>query len=207
MRLGRVKFEISYVVDLDNAEMVKLAECFICDDIAELGNFVISPTLEYCEDRSLKESDIPSSLQEDAADESMLDLDYNFYIDGASRGNPGKAAIGVVVTDEHGTEITKIKEYIGETTNNVAEYKALICALEFAVDNMIQYTNIFSDSELLVKQISGAYKVKDAKLKLLHTEAKKLIKELTSFRITHVKREFNKEADKLCNEVLDEQGG
>lgn len=127
---------------------------------------------------------------------------YTFHIDGGSRGNPGIASIGIVISVNNEI-VDTISKYIGETTNNVAEYKALIEALDYAWYNKITKVKIFSDSELMVKQINGEYKVKDNKLKLLYANVKELIKELKEFEIVHIKREFNKEADKLCNEALD----
>ena len=132
--------------------------------------------------------------------------DNNFciaHIDGASRGNPGIAAIGIHITDQTGTVIKTHNEYIGITTNNVAEYTAAIKALEIIKKLGFNSVELYSDSELLVKQLKGEYKVKHETLIPLHTQIKFLIKNLASFKITHVFRENNKEADKLANVALD----
>jgi ribonuclease HI len=128
-------------------------------------------------------------------------------IDGGSRGNPGPASYGVVVRDPKGEIIARLKKYIGRTTNNVAEYYGLIAALDYAQANNIRALRIESDSELLVKQMRGQYKVKSADLKPLFERAKKMSQSLASFRIDHVYREQNAEADALANEAMDEVSG
>lgn len=126
-----------------------------------------------------------------------------FYIDGASRGNPGKAAIGVVIMNGDGHPIDEIKRYIGETTNNMAEYQALIEALTEGKRLKGREIHVFSDSELLVRQINGVYKVKDSKLLDLYKEAKRLISGFKEFKIDHIVREKNSQADSLANQALD----
>lgn len=126
-----------------------------------------------------------------------------FYIDGASRGNPGKAAIGVVILNADGHVIDGLKRYIGETTNNMAEYQALIEALTEGKRLGGKVVQIFSDSELMVRQINGVYKVKDSKLLDLYKEAKRLISGFTDFKIDHITRDKNSKADSLANEALD----
>lgn len=123
------------------------------------------------------------------------------YIDGASRGNPGHSSVGIVIYN--GDNLVKeISEYIGEKTNNYAEYTALIKALEYCIDENYKKIEIKSDSELVVKQIKNEYKVKDVDLKQLFEMSKLLIDKFENFKITHVKREENKKADKLANEAL-----
>jgi ribonuclease HI len=128
-------------------------------------------------------------------------------IDGGSRGNPGPAAYGVVIRDPRGEIVARLKKYIGRTTNNVAEYYGLIAALDYAQSNNIRSLRIESDSELLVKQMRGQYKVKSADLQPLFERAKKMSHSLASFRINHVYREQNREADALANEAMDEVSG
>jgi ribonuclease HI len=123
-------------------------------------------------------------------------------IDGAARGNPGPASYAVVVSED-GQIIEREKGCLGETTNNVAEYTGLLKALEKAIARKAQDVLIRSDSELLVKQMSGEYRVKNEKLKTLYEEAVSLKRQLPSVRISHVRREENAEADRLCNEALD----
>jgi len=125
-------------------------------------------------------------------------------IDGGSRGNPGPAAYGVVIRDPRGEIVARLKKYIGRTTNNVAEYYGLIAALDYAQSNSIRALQVESDSELLVKQMRGQYKVKSADLQPLFERAKKMSQSFASFQIRHVYREQNREADALANEAMDE---
>jgi ribonuclease HI len=128
------------------------------------------------------------------------------YTDGAARGNPGPAGIGVVIQNDKGEVIQEISGFLGQATNNVAEYTALTTALEKAVALNAQEVQLFTDSELIVKQIKGEYRVKNEGLKPLYQKAKGLIQQLGSFTITHVPREKNKEADRLANRGIDEEG-
>lgn len=132
---------------------------------------------------------------------------YRINIDGGSRGNPGPAAYGVFVRDAHGETVAKLKKYIGRMTNNVAEYYGLIAALDYAQSNNIRALRVESDSELLVKQMRGQYKVKSEDLQPLFERARKMSQGFESFRIDHVYREQNREADALANEALDETAG
>jgi ribonuclease HI len=128
-------------------------------------------------------------------------------IDGGSRGNPGPAAYGVVMRDGRGEPVAKLKKYIGRSTNNVAEYYGLIAAMDYAQSHGVRAIRVESDSELLVKQMRGLYKVKSADLQPLFERAKKMSQAFESFRIEHVYREQNREADALVNEALDETEG
>jgi ribonuclease HI len=128
-------------------------------------------------------------------------------IDGAARGNPGPASYGVVIRDGRGQIVAKLKKYIGRMTNNVAEYYGLIAALDYAQTHGVRALRIESDSELMVKQMRGVYKVKSADLQPLFERAKKMSQGFESFRIEHVYREQNREADALANEALDETSG
>ena len=132
---------------------------------------------------------------------------YQANVDGGSRGNPGPAAYGVVVRDPRGEIVARLKKYIGKNTNNVAEYFGLIAALDYAQNHGIRALRIESDSELMVKQMRGQYKVKSEELKPLFERAKKMSQMFESFRISHVYREQNKEADALVNQALDETSG
>ena len=122
--------------------------------------------------------------------------------DGASRNNPGAAAIGATIKDEQGRLITSISRSIGITTNNQAEYRAIIAALEEAVRLGATEADISMDSQLVVNQISGTYRVKKASLKPLHQQVKQLLSLLEGFTITHVPRQQNAEADNLANRAL-----
>ena len=125
------------------------------------------------------------------------------HIDGGARGNPGPAGYGVVLQDEVGRKVATLSEYLGHQTNNFAEYQGLIGALEYAIEHGPKALKVVSDSELLVRQIQGIYKVKNATLKDLHGRAKELIGQLEWFSISHALREHNREADRLANEAMD----
>lgn len=126
------------------------------------------------------------------------------HIDGASRGNPGPAGIGIAIFDPVGGLRERIHESIGEATNNVAEYRALLAALDRALALGIQELEVRSDSELLVRQLQGKYQVKHPGLKPLFAAARERIARLRRFRIQHVPREQNAEADALANQGIDE---
>jgi ribonuclease HI len=127
-------------------------------------------------------------------------------IDGASRGNPGPASYAVVIRDPSAKIILELAKNIGRETNNVAEYYALLAALDYATSHNISALRIRSDSELLVRQMQGRYKVKSADLKPLHERASKMAKQLGYFAIEHVRRELNRDADALANVALDQAG-
>lgn len=128
------------------------------------------------------------------------------YCDGASSGNPGKAGIGVVIHLPGGGKSYRISEYIGITTNNVAEYSALIRGLEKARSLGLRKIRVFMDSELLVNQLSGVYRVKNRNLKPLYEKARALLRYFENYTISHVRREMNKEADSLAKGAI-EKGG
>jgi ribonuclease HI len=129
------------------------------------------------------------------------------HSDGGARGNPGPAGYGVVIQDESGRKVAALSEYLGHQTNNFAEYQGLIAALEYAVKNGPKALKLISDSELLVRQIKGIYKVKNAVLQDLHGRAKELIAQLDWFSIGHALRQHNQEADRLANEAMDKGMG
>ena len=125
------------------------------------------------------------------------------HIDGGSRGNPGPAGYGVHIERADGT-IVELKEQVGVATNNVAEYRGLLAALAWAASHGIAQLHVRSDSLLLVKQMRGEYKVKHAGLRPLWQEARDLAKQIREVQFEHVRREFNKDADRLANEAMDE---
>lgn len=125
-------------------------------------------------------------------------------IDGGARGNPGPAAYGVVVRDSKGNIVTELGEYLGLQTNNFAEYSGLLAVLEYAQKENVSALKVFSDSELLVKQMKGLYKVKSPGLVPLFERARSLSRRLQYFSIEHVRRERNREADRMVNQVLDQ---
>ena len=124
-------------------------------------------------------------------------------IDGGSRGNPGPAGYGARIEREDGS-IVELKEALSLATNNVAEYSGLLAALRWAVDQGIRTLHIRSDSELLVKQMKGQYRVKNEGLQPLYAEAVSLVRRVGKVTFQHVRREFNKDADRLANEAMDE---
>jgi len=125
------------------------------------------------------------------------------YTDGGARGNPGPSGYGVVIKDDSGRRVAALSEYLGHQTNNFAEYQGLIAALEYAFKHGPKALKVISDSELLVRQIKGIYKVKNPTLQDLHARAKELIAQLDWFSIGHALREHNQEADRLANEAMD----
>jgi ribonuclease HI len=129
------------------------------------------------------------------------------HSDGGARGNPGPAGYGVAIDDQTGRKIARLSEYLGHQTNNFAEYQGLIAALEYALQHGPKALQVISDSELLVRQIKGIYKVKNPTLKDLHARATELIAQLEWFSIGHALREHNQEADRLANEAMDKGMG
>jgi ribonuclease HI len=128
------------------------------------------------------------------------------HIDGASRGNPGEAGFGVHVATPDGSEVAGLYGYLGRASNNVAEYQALLHALRWAAARGTRRLRIYSDSELVVRQMDGTYRVKHPDMVPLHREARGLLGRFESARIGHVRREQNREADRLANRALDEKG-
>jgi ribonuclease HI len=124
-------------------------------------------------------------------------------VDGGARGNPGPAAIGIVVRNGGGEVLDEVGERIGEATNNVAEYRALLRGIELARAHGGTELELIGDSELVVRQVEGRYKVKNAGMKQLHEEVKKSLQGFDSWSIRHVRREGNADADRLVNEALD----
>lgn len=124
------------------------------------------------------------------------------FTDGVAEPNPGQAAIGAIIKDEQGRLITAISLPIGRATNNQAEYRAIIAALESAINLGVSQVDMRSDSELVVRQINGQYRVKNASLKPLYQKVKQLQSQLEGFTITHIPRQQNREADSLAGKAL-----
>ncbi len=125
------------------------------------------------------------------------------YCDGGSRGNPGPAGFGVYIQDDKGAVLAELSKFLGKKTNNYAEYSGMLAALEYALAHGHERLRIVSDSELMVKQIKGQYRVNSPELRPLYEEAKSRILELRSFQIQHVLRDKNKHADRLANQAMD----
>ncbi|MBE7180744.1 MAG: ribonuclease HI family protein [Terriglobus roseus] len=125
------------------------------------------------------------------------------HCDGGARGNPGPAGYGAVITDEAGTKLAELSEYLGKRTNNFAEYSGLLGVLQWSLDHNVSHLRVVSDSELMVKQVQGRYKVNSPDLRPLFEEARRRIGQLTSFQISHALRHKNKDADRLANKAMD----
>ena len=128
---------------------------------------------------------------------------HTAHIDGGARGNPGPAGYGVVIHDSSGKKVAELSEYLGHHTNNYAEYQGLLAALRYAQENGIKALKVISDSELMVRQMKGIYKVKHPELRKLYDEAQPLVRRLEHFEIRHALRENNQDADRLANEAMD----
>jgi ribonuclease HI len=128
---------------------------------------------------------------------------HTAHVDGGARGNPGPAGYGVAITDASGHPIAELSEYLGHRTNNYAEYQGLLAALRYAAENQIKALKVISDSELMVRQMKGIYKVRHPELRKLYDEAQQLVRRLEHFEISHALREHNKTADRLANQAMD----
>lgn len=151
--------------------------------------------------------DYPSYLKPGGRRPQTPDAYVVAHVDGGARGNPGPAAYGVVLEDELGVRIAELSEYLGRQTNNYAEYAALIAALEYAEKHDLRNLRVLSDSELLVRQLTGRYKVRSPELRPLYERVQNLVRRLDWFDVEHVRRERNREADRLVNQALDKQEG
>ena len=125
------------------------------------------------------------------------------HVDGGARGNPGPAGYGVVIRDASGGKLAELSEYLGIQTNNYAEYRGLIAALEYALTHNHDALRVLADSELMVRQMKGLYKVRSPGLRPLFERAQELIRRLKWFEIEHVRREQNRDADRLANKAMD----
>ncbi len=135
-----------------------------------------------------------------------MEKKLTLYTDGCCRGNPGPAGIGVVIKDHRKKILKELSEYIGEATNNIAEYSALIRGLKAAGGLGAEEITVFMDSELVVKQLNGDYRVKDDGMKELFRQTLEILKDFKSFEIKHIDRSKNKEADKLANKAINLSG-
>src|SRR5580704_18425030 len=128
---------------------------------------------------------------------------HTAHVDGGARGNPGPAGYGVAINDASGHLVAELSEYLGHHTNNYAEYQGLIAALRYAAEHQIKALKVISDSELMVRQMKGIYKVRHPELRKLYDQAQQLVRRLDHFEIRHALREHNKTADRLANEAMD----
>ena len=125
------------------------------------------------------------------------------HCDGGARGNPGPAGVGALIQDAEGRVLAELSEFLGIQTNNFAEYSGLLATLDFALSQGYQRLRVISDSELMVKQVQGKYKVKSPGLRPLYEQAKQKIARLEGFEIVHALRHKNKDADRLANDAMD----
>lgn len=132
---------------------------------------------------------------------------HTAHVDGGARGNPGPAGYGVVITDPQGKKLAEISQYLGHATNNYAEYNGLLAALRYAIAQKIQSLKIISDSELMVRQMKGVYKVRHPELRKLYDEAQHLTAQIEHVEIRHALREHNQNADRLANQAMDRGKG
>ncbi len=144
----------------------------------------------------------PSHAPDGSARPSLFD-GIVAYCDGGSRGNPGPAGFGVYIQDSAGRVLAELSEYLGARTNNFAEYSALLAALDFAITNGHRSLRVISDSELMVKQMKGQYRVNSPELRPMYEEAKRRVSQVDHFQIQHVLREKNRHADRLANLAMD----
>ena len=128
---------------------------------------------------------------------------HTAHVDGGARGNPGPAGYGVVIQDPSGKKTAELSQYLGHRTNNYAEYNGLLAALRYAIAHRIQSLRIVSDSELMVRQMKGIYKVRHPDLRKLYDQAEQLTSQIEHVEIRHALREHNKAADRLANEAMD----
>lgn len=128
---------------------------------------------------------------------------HTAHIDGGARGNPGPAGYGVVIHDPQGKKVAELSEYLGHRTNNYAEYQGLLAALRHALAHDIRSLKVISDSELMVRQIKGIYKVRHPELRKFYDEAQQMARKLDHFDIRHALREHNRDADRLANQAMD----
>jgi len=128
---------------------------------------------------------------------------YTAHVDGGARGNPGPAGYGAVIHDPQGKKVAELSEYLGHHTNNYAEYQGLLGVLRYALEHQIASLHVVSDSELMVRQMKGIYKVKHPELRRLFDEAQQMVRQLRHFDIRHALREHNQTADRLANQAMD----
>jgi len=148
-----------------------------------------------------------SSLFPDSQPSAAASAWFTAHCDGGSRGNPGPAGYGAVIEDSQGRVVARLSEFLGVQTNNYAEYKGLLAVLAWAGQNSARQLRVVSDSELMVKQMKGQYKVASPVLRPLWEEARRLARTLDKFDISHTLRGGNKEADRLANEAMDKGMG
>lgn len=147
---------------------------------------------------------VKSNFFQEDKNELQLNSNLLLYTDGAARGNPGPASVGCVLKNSKGENLKEFCKVIGTATNNVAEYQALVYGLDLALEFKPDILDIYSDSELLVKQMTGVYKTKNTKIKELKEIAEIKLQEINKYTFTAIRRELNTEADKLANKALDE---
>lgn len=132
-------------------------------------------------------------------------MNITLFTDGGARGNPGPAGIGIVIKDHNNQTISTHREYIGNTTNNEAEYQGIIKGLRLCLDLKPDQITAYMDSELVIKQLNGVYKVRDLRMKAYFEQVQELLKDFKKVGFKHVRRDLNKEADNLVNQAIDDR--
>jgi ribonuclease HI len=150
-----------------------------------------------------RSSDSGNLFSSPAATPNSAPAAHTAHVDGGARGNPGPAGYGVAVSDASGKPVAELSEYLGHHTNNYAEYQGLLAALRYAHENQLKALKVVSDSELMVRQMKGIYKVRHPELRKLYDQAQQLVRGLEHFEIRHAMREHNQIADRLANEAMD----
>lgn len=159
--------------------------------------------------RGLLEKSAERAREKTEADQALPDrkgtAEFFIYTDGASRGNPGEAGVGAVIADTRGRTVKELKCFLGMATNNVAEYRAVILALEKALQLGAVSVNVNLDSELVVRQLRGEYRVREPNLKILHRQTLEILNRFLKYSIHYIPREENRRADQLANEAIDQR--
>lgn len=214
--LGLALIEVSH--ELSERRALELWEPRLRQELASLGVSLVrssAPAPACWQDSEPQEAGGKTAKEEGIGidmgeDESSISAEasgmFQLHVDGGSRGNPGPAAIGAVLMDASGDTIATLSEFIGKATNNVAEYSAMVAGLELALDRDLKRLAIYSDSELMVRQVQGSYKVKNEGLRSYYKHVMELLAKLESYELHSVPRESNAHADELVNQALDEQG-
>jgi ribonuclease HI len=197
--------ELAHCKAKDVADVIESAISIINKHEKPIGHkkVILKKTHDHDNDDDWRQNDSRETSLLEGAELSSIPLNstLTMYIDGASSGNPGPAGIGIVIIDHEGRQIGKVSSYIGRRTNNFAEYTALIRALKLAIYFKTSVLKIRTDSELVVKQISGEYKVKNDQMKKLYDQAKSLMESIGNCKIEHIPRAQNDKADYLAKKA------
>ncbi len=181
----------------------------ILNTLAQLPDLILTSLMPETGARPIREALLAACGDDKKPEPAPLaikkNLGFQLFCDGASRGNPGEAGAGFVLLDHQGREVLAQGHYLGQCTNNVAEYSALILGLGQTTELGCRKLEIFLDSELIVRQLNGQYKVKNQALRSLYAEVKKLLAKLDTYQVSHIPRAQNSRADELANRGIDDK--